>query len=192
VSRRRRVVGALLVLLPLAGCSIGAEDHARQRADDDVPFDLLEPDSPALFTPPNAGGTESAGLCFIEDDGLVTVDVPLERPVALDDVVDALGQPPDLAGRSLRTSVGDPPVVDAVTLIGGIARVDLLPTMSDLGSDEQVLAIGQLVCALTSRPGVGQVSFTLDGEPAEVPRGDRSLSEGPVSRDDYRELVVSP
>jgi hypothetical protein len=36
---------------------------------------------------------------------------------------------------------------------------------------------------------VGLVSFTLEGAPVDVPRGDGSVTSGAVSRDDYAELL---
>jgi spore germination protein GerM len=80
-------------------------------------------------------------------------------------------------------------VVSDVSLEAGVATVDLRPTISALGSDEQLLAVAQVVCTLTGRPGVGPVAFTLDGSPVDIPRGDGSLTNEPVSRDDYAELL---
>ena len=54
-----------------------------------------------------------------------------------------------------------------------------------LSSDDQLLALAQLVFTLTARPGIGQVRFTLRGEAIQVPRADGSLVATPVSRDDY-------
>ncbi len=41
----------------------------------------------------------------------------------------------------------------------------------------------------TARPGVGQVRFTLDGQPVEVPHADGSVGTDAVSRDDYAALL---
>ena len=90
----------------------------------------------------------------------------------------------------MRTAVGSPPVVGEVRLNAGVAHVDVLPSISTLGGDEQLLAVAQLVCTLTGLPGVGLVAFTLDGSPVAVPRGDGSLTNGPVSRDDYDDLLA--
>jgi spore germination protein GerM len=58
-----------------------------------------------------------------------------------------------------------------------------------LGGTEQLIALAEIVYTATARPGVGQVSFTLEGEPIEIPRGDGSLTSDAVTRGDYRELA---
>jgi spore germination protein GerM len=74
---------------------------------------------------------------------------------------------------------------------GCVAVVDLEAAVSDLPADRQLLAVAQVVCALTSQPGVGQVRFTLDGERIDVPREDGALTGSPVTREDYADLIVS-
>jgi spore germination protein GerM len=37
----------------------------------------------------------------------------------------------------------------------------------------------------TGIPGVDRVRFEVDGEPAEIPRGDGTLTNRPVGRGDY-------
>jgi spore germination protein GerM len=75
----------------------------------------------------------------------------------------------------------------------GVATVDLVGEIfEDIeGGDEQRRAIAQIVLTLTRRPGIGQVSFTLDGEDLQVPKRGNVLSEPgePVSRLDYESLL---
>jgi spore germination protein GerM len=125
----------------------------------------------------------------VEDDLVVTVDLPLEPGAGLDEIVASLASPPQLPDRALRTLVADPPLVDAVEVVDGVGEVDLPPELATLSGDDQRLAVAQLVCTLTGQPGVGPVVFTLDGASIEVPRGDGSLTSGPVSRDDYSQLL---
>jgi spore germination protein GerM len=176
-------------VLACAGCSVRTQQHATVRDDTDVPFALLDRGSPSLLPPTTSTTSRPVGLCFVRQGKLVPVTAAMESPVELTDVVDALASPPAEVDGSLRTAVGQPRLVAEARLVGGVARVDLVPAVARLGSEEQLLAIGQLVCSLTSQPGVGPVSFTLDGTPIDVPRGDGSLTSGPVSRDDYQELM---
>jgi hypothetical protein len=184
----RCLLGVGLVGL-LGACAVAGEDRARPADDEDVPFDLLEPNVPPLLPSTTVGSATTVSLCFLVDDGLVAVDATLPRPADLEDVVAALAQPPQAGERALRTAIGEPPIVRDVELRGGVAHVDLTEGVSSLGSDEQLHAVGQLVCTLTAQAGVGLVSFTLDGSPVDVPRADGSLTDGPVSRDDYSGLL---
>jgi hypothetical protein len=181
--------GILALVLACGACSVPAERHAQLVEDDAVPFGLLEPETPPLLPSDAIGATDRAQLCFVEDDALTSVGMPLDSPIELDDVVSALADPPAIDDRSLRTVVADPALVREVRLVAGVARVDLRSAVSALGGDEQLLAVAQLVCTLTGRPGVGLVSFTLEGAPADIPRGDGSVTNGAVSRDDYAELL---
>ena len=47
---------------------------------------------------------------------------------------------------------------------------------------------------LTRRPGIGQVQFTLDGEPLALPGRDnvQTVPGALVSRNDYRSLLLEP
>ena len=112
----------------------------------------------------------------------------LDAPITPAGAVAALAEAPRSGSGGRRTAVtGD--LIGKVEVSGGIATVDLRPAISDLGADEQLLAVAQLVCTLTNRPGVGPVAFTLDGAPVDVPRADGSLTSGVVSRDDYADLL---
>ena len=159
----------------------------RQQPDGDVPFGLLDADAPPLFPSVPAAVTEPVALCFVQDGALAVVSTLLDAPVTLFDVVAALAKPPQ--DKALRSAVSDPPLVADMRVVGGVAQVDLLPAITSLGGDEQLIAVAQLVCTLTGRPGVGLVSFTLEGFPIDVPTGDGSLTTGPVSRDDYANLL---
>lgn len=72
---------------------------------------------------------------------------------------------------------------------GGVAVIDLSEGFTDISGSDQLIAIAQLVYTSTGRPGVGQVTFTLEGEPIEIPRDDGSITSGSVTRDDYRDLA---
>ena len=179
------VVAAVL----LAGCSVPAQHRAQTMRDAAVPFDLLDPEAPPLVPPPPGPASEQVTLCFVRDGRLVLVNSELATPVSLRAPLDALAAPPAGAGPLVRTALADPSIVRDVRLVGGIARVDLVPAVSTLSGDEQLLAVAQIVCTLTGRPGVGQVSFTLEGARLAVPNVDGSLATSPVARDDYAALM---
>jgi hypothetical protein len=187
---KARTIGVTTLVaatLMTAACSVRAEQRAQVEDDEAVPFDLLDENVPPLLSPSADPAAEAVALCFVQEGVLVKVDSALERPFGLTSIVDALAEPPEV--ESLRTAVGDPPLVQEVELVGGVARVDLRPAITELGGEDQLLAVAQLVCTLTGRPGIGLVSFTLEGAPIDVPTGDGSLTSEPVSRDDYADLL---
>lgn len=172
-----------------AACAVPAQDEANTVRDEAVPFALLDPQAPPIVPPASGPTSEPVALCFVREGRIVVVGDELAGPVDLRVLLDALASPPSEAGPLLRTALTEPPIVRDVRLLGGIARVDLLSGVSNLPAEEQLLAIGQIVCTLTARPGVGQVSFTLEGAPLAVPKGDGSLVTSPVARDDYVDLM---
>lgn len=188
--RRLSIVAVCAAAALVGGCAVPAQGEARKATNEAVPFALLDPLAPPLVPPPPGQSSEPVSLCFVRDGRLVVVSVELATPVDLRGPLDALAAPPPGAGPLLRTALTEPPIVREVRLLGGIARVDLLSGVSALPTDEQVLAVAQIVCILTGRPGVGQVSFTLEGARLAVPKGDGSLVSSPVARDDYAGLVA--
>ena len=172
-----------------SGCAVRAQDEAQMARDEAVPFALLDPQAPPIVPPASGPSSEPVTLCFVRDNRLVILSDELAAPVDLRTALDALASPPPDAGPLLRTALTEPSIVRDVRLVGGIARVDLSPHVSALPGDEQLLAVAQIVCTLTARPGVGQVSFTLEGARLAVPKGDGSLANSPVARDDYAGLM---
>ena len=173
-----------------AACGVPAQNEARTATDEAVPFALLDPQAPAIVPPASGPSSEPVALCFVRDGRLVLVSDELAAPIDLRAALDALALPPPDAGPLLRTALTEPSIVRDVRLLGGIARVDLLSHVSALPTDQQLLAVAQIVCTLTARPGVGQVSFTLEGARLAVPKGDGSLVNSPVARDDYAGLMA--
>ena len=95
-------------------------------------------------------------------------------------------------GIGLRTLLPEDLVNSVVESGTGYVTVDLAGEPFDLiDAADQRAAIAQIVLTLVSRPGVGQVQFTRDGELMRVPRRD-GLQSDPgelVSRQDYESLL---
>jgi hypothetical protein len=138
--------------------------------------------------------TEPVALYFVDGRSLTDVSRPLARDPSPSRVVSALlaGPPAGEIGIGLRTLL-PPDLVNTVIPSGtGFVTVDLVgDEFQRIDPADQRIAIGQLVLTLTKRPGVGQVAFTLDGEPLRVPRADGLQSElgATVSRRDYESLL---
>ena len=122
---------------------------------------------------------------FVEERRTVAVDAPLF------DIVFELVRGPvnPVVGSAFLISVvnfGD--VID-VTLEGGLATVELGDGFTSLPAGEQRRLIGQLVLTLGSQRGVGQVRFTVSGNPLDVPQGDGTFGSDALSRDSFQFLV---
>lgn len=184
------VAGALL----LPACGLPNEDTATPAGADEVPFGLLEEDPPQPPTTalPPTGPVTTIYLLDPSGERLIGVEraVPEGGDLSPSDIIDILllGATASETNAGVHTELSRD-AVTTVNLAGGVANVDLEEEFAELDGATQRRALAQLVYTLTSRPGVGRVSFTLAGQPIEVPRGDGTLTSGSVSRDSYRELA---
>jgi spore germination protein GerM len=187
----RRAVApvAAAVAVVVAACAPSSQQHARPVKDADVPFQLLEQKPAPAVSPTTGPGAKDVTVCFVRDAELTAVSTSVRAPVTLAGVLHALDGPPSGSDGQLRSALSGTDVVRSVKLSGGVAQVALGASISTMAPDEQVLAVGQIVCTLTAQPGVGQVAFTLGGAPLPVPTGDGSLATDVVTRDDYAAML---
>jgi spore germination protein GerM len=188
----RRTLTLILLALLVAACGVPTGNEAEPV--EEVPFGLLDPQAPepADTAPPAEGPVIQIYLVDPAALRLAPVERRLdEGETALSDVMDILLNGPTRAEQrqGLITALVDEDAVAATDLVGGVASVDLTQQFTVLDGPTQRLAIAQVVLTLTGRPGVGRVSFTLEGQPIDIPRGDGTLAQGSVSRDNYRELL---
>ena len=138
---------------------------------------------------------EAVDLYFLDGNRLEPVSIALARNPSPQRVVTALVDGEVLSsdvGIGLRTLLPEDLVNDAEESGTGFVTVDLSGEPFDqIDPADQRAAIAQIVLTLVSRPGVGQVQFTLDGVPMRVPRRDGLQSEAGelVSRQDYESLL---
>ena len=142
--------------------------------------------------------TEPVQLYFLDGSRLVDISINLAGDPSVSRVIAALeaGPPTDEVGIGLQTLL-PPRLITSVAESGsGFATVDLAagPFEDGIQPRDQRLAIAQIVLTLTRRPGIGQVQFTLDGEPLAVPGLDNVQTEpgALVSRVDYQSLLLEP
>jgi hypothetical protein len=180
-------------------CGVPAHSRAERIDAGKVPFGLAAPSpttTSSTIPPPDSGIltsgdiTEGVTLYFPAGPHFVAVNRTLGAPLTLNAVVDALtkGPRPEDLAASARSVIGEGDV-ERVTSRGGVAIVQLGAKFPELPPSEQSLGVAQLVLTLTDRPGIGQVSFMLNGQPADVPRANGTLDRGPLSHDDYAALL---
>jgi spore germination protein GerM len=197
---RRPVLISFVLAMVCASCSIPADGQFEAIPNSEVPYELgaaqttLPPTSETTVAPADTS-TEAIDAYFISNSRVLKivrlVAVPAGPEQALATLSSLDTQDPALAG--IRTAI--PKSFSAtVTVERGVATVDstrgLLDTLSPL---DQRLAVAQIVLTLTSRPGIGQVLFSVDGESTGVPRGGGDLAGPltPVTFDDYAGLIVA-
>jgi spore germination protein GerM len=167
-----------------------------------IPATTLEPTTtttPIATTTTIA--TEDVTLYFINSGGiLVPYTRPLLKGASSGQVLSALqeGPPPGDIGVGLRTAI---PRETAAKLRvsedgSGVATVDLPINFYDevVEPEDQILAFGQIVLTLTEVGRVGQVMFTMGGNPTGVLRGAGDLSQPgqPLPPRDYFPLLEAP
>jgi spore germination protein GerM len=185
---RTSLIAAVAIV---AGCGVPTQDAAHRIDDDQVPLGLLEADTsaPAADTTEPALSTTTAAVYLVRDDRLV----PVQRSVTEltpEDVIAALlaGPTPSEEADGLRSALEPAELVNSARRTGDNAQVDLAPAFTAGAAGEQRTALAQMTYSLTEIPGIAAVTFTLDGEPTNVPRADGSASTGPVRREDYQLL----
>lgn len=204
---RARIMGPALVLTAifastLAGCGVPVDGEVHGFAADQIPYGLAESSATSTLVsttaaaPPEVVGSVSAGtvevvtLYFVADGQLVGQQREVGRPVAPTDLTTQLEEGPRIVDQPPGVrSVVRVEHIKAISVRAGVGTVDLAPSFIQLAPAERRLAVAQLVLTLTARPGIGQVIFSSDGQPLDVPRGDGSLLKGAVSRDDYIRLL---
>jgi sporulation and spore germination protein len=177
---------SLLAVLLLAGCGVPADDQPRDLAHSQVAYGS---DAPA----PDRFGPAVERLYLVGDGELVRVvrRTPAPRSPA-QMVQDLVAGPTRAEQQDGLTSALAQMRVGSTSVSQRRAAVEIgAPPVPGARSDE-ALAYAQIVCTLTSQGAeVGTVSFTRDGQTLAVPRGDGSLSTGPLTIADYAELIRS-
>lgn len=214
------VVGVSLAVV--AACGVPSSSDVRPIDPADVPFGLNETTTTTTTTTTTLAPTttrplpettvvdattttaqestttvapvEPVTLFFLTGREVVPTQRSLLSPATPPQVLAALasGPPTGEEAAGLRTAL--PTEMEMLVQVeAGVATVDLPPTfIEDVPGSEQRLAIAQIVLTLTRRGGVGQVRFTLGGEPQQVPRGQGDITSpgGAVSCDDYENLLA--
>ncbi len=187
------VAAVLAIAATLGACGVPIEGDAAVIAAEELPFGLAadaDRSVPSQAAPVDyISDTEIINLYFPSGSGFVAVPRHLGVPVLPLDVVNALAEEPLSGANPYRSAVGSDDVV-GVRVQGGVAAVELDRRFLDLPNSEQRMAVAQLVLSLTSRPGIGQISFEIAGSAVQVPRADGTLAKGTVSRDDFIKLLA--
>lgn len=194
----------ILLVVLFSSCAVPSSGSYSQVPPAEIPFGLNAPQTtlppttttvldPMITDSLPVAVSEPVDLFFISNSRIIKVQRNVASPAnpsqALSSLVEGPNTSPEFVG--LRTALPTT-FAASVDVIRGVARVDASRTfLNSLSGLDQKLAIAQIVLTLTSRPGVGQVLFSVDGKLISVPRGrgDSVASGVAVTFDDYSSLI---
>lgn len=187
--RLRAWVAVVLLCATVAGCGPDAQSEPRRIDPSTVPFGLLDRRTDGA----RPSGDRTLILYFVGADRLVAVEHLEGGDPDGSTVLRRLLDGP--TEREVQMGLGTALPSAAARFEGvedRIARVGLAEDFHDGTIPDQATALAQIVFTLTGVPGIDRVSFVVDGRGAAVPRGDGSLTNGPVARGDYTSLAPIP
>jgi hypothetical protein len=184
-SARRLLVG--LLLPAVAACGVPQDELPRALTPAEVPYA-----SAAASAVPDAAGNRVAELFLVRDGQVVPTPRKVDGPLPTEGLVELL-----LGGTTQEER--DAGLISVIPSTLDVADVQVQGSTAVLtleGPDAEVqrtspLAYAQIVATLSPARVTG-VRFRLDGRDLDVPRGDGSLSNGPLSREDFAELLEPP
>ena len=204
-SMPARAVSVALVMISSA-CGVPREGELRPLGADDLPAALVEttvvtttttiPTDPAAMPGDSVAPAtvyEPVELYFISANRAVSTARLLVSPATPTQVLATLleGISGEEASTGLRSALPSRFAATVETRRGVALISASAPFLSELSPTDQRLAIAQIVLTRTRRPGIGQVSFRVDGTEIAVPRGagDLTTAGGAVTFDDYVVLL---
>lgn len=181
---RRHLVGAALACLLTGACGVPADDAPR---DINRPRPSSESNPPA----PDRFGSAVERLYLVRDGALTrVVRRTTSAPSPQQLLADLLAGPTRAETEDGVTSALSTTDIVGMTIVQRRAIIAVGEPSGQGARSDETLAFGQIVCTLTSQSTeVGTVSFARSGRPLGVPRGDGSLSTGPLTIADYSTLL---
>ncbi len=185
--RLRVVAGALLGALLVAGCGVPDQPDPTRVAARKVPFGLVE--GKHGWTNEVTRGVVT--LYLPGPSGLVEIKRPIADGVAPSGALRALlaGPLPAERRRGIGSALMGPVGARFEGVRRGVARVALDRGFESMAIGERPTALAEIVYTATAFRSIDAVRFFVDGQRADVPRADGSLTHAPVRRVDYAQLI---
>lgn len=177
----------MLTALSMTACGIPNDDEPRALSPQDVPF--ASPGTSAVADPDGEG---RVALYFVRDDRVVLTTRRVERSMPTHELVELLFAGPAREERAsgLISVIPSTLSVDDVAIDDGTAVITLTGPDSEIRR-LQPLAYAQIVATLTPNRVTG-VRFRRGGAFLQVPRADGSLTDAPLTRGSYAQLLAPP
>lgn len=186
--------GATAALM-LTSCGLPGGGSVRTIDDASVPYRLLESGSPSAGPLQREGDPGRVPVVFwVNGDRVVpeatgdSCETPVE--VLVDRLLDTLAAGPSEGALADGRSSAVPVDVglDAVAVVDGTVEVDIELDAS-ISPERLPVAVGQLVLTVLSVPTVRSVVLVSEGKPIQVPLPGGALTDGPVTAEDYDDLL---
>jgi hypothetical protein len=185
--RRALLVGLLSLTV---GCGVPQDGEPRALDPSDVPFQ--EP--VAAKVPEQPQGDRDVAVYLVQSAQLVRAERSIELPASPRQVLRQLLDGPTSSelDSGLTTAIPGSVELADIGLESGVAVVTLTGFPDAQVRSDQTTAFAQIVTTLDELPDVDGVRFRRDGEDLPVPRGDSSFGDGPLTSEDYAELLNPP
>lgn len=176
---------ALTSVALVTGCGVPTEDEPRPIGQS------VSTVQPSASSDATATGPVAERLYFVKDEQLVAVERRRpDEPDVTRLIADLLAGPTEQENTAgLSSALLGSNVVVSVEVNATVATVELAAQLEGTGRNDDRLAVGQLVCTLTSRSDITQVLFTRGGVGIQVPGPDGGLTQQPLSAADYSGLI---
>jgi len=201
----REMLAIVTLALLGAACSVPSSGNYEQFPSGEIPFDLNAASTTSTVAPSTTTTPETVtsdpqvvsepvAVYFVINSMLIRTQQNIVSPATATQTLTVLisGPGADATTTGLRSAVPKF-FIASVDVLRGVAIIDAGSSfLKDLPAADQKLAIAQLVLTLTSRPGIGQVLFSVDGVAIAVPRGrgDLAAAGTAVTFDDYKNLIA--
>jgi hypothetical protein len=202
----RRIVVLLTAITAISvSCSLPQKGPVEKISSNAVPYGLdntlptttttsttipLLPPPTQTEPPTSIIRTETVKVYYVVGLQITPIERELVSPTTSTQILELLKRvPEDDSTQGLRTAVPD--LAMSVSDDGsGVALVDLPTGFFEAAGEDARYAIAQIVLSLRT-DGIGQVRFTLAGQPVQVPRGTGDLAQPdtPLALRDYENLL---
>ncbi len=181
---RRPLASAFIVMAVAAGACGIPDDRQPTRLPGGVVAPALAPSEPVQSP------LAEVPVFLVQAEHLV----PVDRRAAPGDVTGVLarllaGPRQEEFAAGIRTAISPETELRSARLEGDTVPVDLTAALVEVGGEEQILAVAQIVLTATAVPGVVQVRLLLEGQAVEVPRADGTLTSDALRPQDYEALL---
>lgn len=190
----RRLVAVLLTFALVGACGINEDRGPQAIAPENLPSDLLDPDSGTSTSIADPSGNEPVDVYFIDqDDGEVHLAAVNRMVADGSDPGDALyalfAQPTEEeANEGLVTSIPADTRLRTMPVLNEATKelvVDLSSEFLSIEGPGAPQAFAQIVWTVMGLVGVDRVRFLVDGKEISPLDDEGAERDGPVDRSDY-------